>query len=127
MMTPRALVLAAALLGGTGVLLGAFGAHVLDGLVRPDRLATFDVAVRYHLIHAVVLLALGALAVRRPAVGRAGVFIVAGVIVFSGSLYALVASNVGLLGMMTPVGGALLVIGWGLIAWEAWQDRAPTG
>jgi uncharacterized membrane protein YgdD (TMEM256/DUF423 family) len=123
--TPRALVLAAAVLGATGVALGAFGAHALGGLVRPDRIVTFETAVRYQLVHAVVLLALGALTPHRPRMARAGVPFAAGVVVFSGSLYALVATNVGLLGMITPVGGALLVIGWLLLAWEAWNDRGP--
>jgi uncharacterized membrane protein YgdD (TMEM256/DUF423 family) len=123
--TPRALVLAAALLGATGVVLGAFGAHALTGLVRPERLVTFETAVRYQLVHAVALLAVAGLAERRPRYGLAGPAFVFGVVVFSGSLYALVATNVGMLGMITPIGGAAFVIGWCILAWEAWRDRRP--
>jgi uncharacterized membrane protein YgdD (TMEM256/DUF423 family) len=121
--TPRALVLAAGILGATGVALGAFGAHALAGMVRPDRLVTFETAVHYQLVHAVALLALAGPTAHRPRYGRAGAAFAAGVAIFSGSLYALVATDAGMLGMVTPLGGALLLIGWGLLAWEAWQDR----
>jgi uncharacterized membrane protein YgdD (TMEM256/DUF423 family) len=119
--TPRSLAVAAALLGATGVALGAFGAHALADLLRPERLVTFETAVRYQLLHAVALLALATLAERRPRVARAGALMAAGTVVFSGSLYALVASDLGLFGMVAPVGGTLLVLGWlaaGLGAWR---------
>jgi uncharacterized membrane protein YgdD (TMEM256/DUF423 family) len=77
--------------------------------------------VRYQLLHAVALLALATLAERRPRVACAGALMAAGTVVFSGSLYALVASDLGLFGMVAPVGGTLLVLGWlaaGLGAWR---------
>jgi uncharacterized membrane protein YgdD (TMEM256/DUF423 family) len=119
--TPRSLAVTAALLGATGVALGAFGAHALADVLRPERLVTFETAVRYQLLHAVALLALATLAERRPRVARAGALMAAGTVVFSGSLYALVASDLGLFGMVAPVGGTLLVLGWlaaGLGAWR---------
>jgi uncharacterized membrane protein YgdD (TMEM256/DUF423 family) len=121
---PRAITVAAALLGATGVALGAFGAHALAGVVRAERLATFETAVRYHLVHAVALLAVAALAERRPRVATAAAPLVAGIVIFSGSLYALVLTDVGAFGMTAPVGGALLVAGWALVAWASWRGDA---
>ncbi|CAN5723856.1 DUF423 domain-containing protein [soil metagenome] len=118
-MRERTLLIAAALLGATGVALGAFGAHALAEHVRPERLATFETAVRYQLVHAVALLALAGGSRDRPRLARAGAPLLAGVLVFSGSLYALVASDVGAFGAIAPVGGVLLVVGWCLIAWQA--------
>jgi uncharacterized membrane protein YgdD (TMEM256/DUF423 family) len=114
--TPRSVAVAAALLGATGVALGAFGAHALADVLRPERLVTFETAVRYQLLHAVALLGLAALAERRPALGRAGALLMAGTILFAGSLYALVATDVAAFGMIAPLGGALLVAGWLAVA-----------
>jgi uncharacterized membrane protein YgdD (TMEM256/DUF423 family) len=119
--TPRSLAVTAALLGATGVALGAFGTHVLGDVLRPERLVTFETAVRYQLLHAVALLALSVLAERRPRVGLAGALMAAGTVIFSGSLYALVASDLGLFGMVAPLGGALLVSGWLGAALGAWR------
>ena len=111
----RRVVLAAAVLGALGVALGAFGAHGLRPRVTPARLETFETAVRYHLIHAVALLALAGLAGRgvpgRTATRIAGLWI-AGTLVFSGSLYALVLLDLPILGAVTPIGGILYISGW---------------
>ena len=80
----------AGLLGATGVALGAFGAHALKARLTPEQLQTWDTAVLYHLLHAVVLLALGlyAAATDRPVQPAAALF-AAGIVLFSGSLYGL--------------------------------------
>jgi uncharacterized membrane protein YgdD (TMEM256/DUF423 family) len=103
------------LLGFLGVVFGAFGAHALKGRMSADMLLVFETGVRYQMYHAFAILIVAA------AIGRigdanllvlAGWFFVAGVVLFSGSLYALSLSGVGVLGAITPVGGLLFLIGW---------------
>lgn len=107
------------LFGALGVAAGAFGAHGLRARLTTERLDTFEVAVRYQMYHALALLA-AAYAVERwpdsslPVV--AGLLFLAGIVVFSGSLYALVLSGVRRLGMITPLGGLAMVAGWVLLA-----------
>jgi uncharacterized membrane protein YgdD (TMEM256/DUF423 family) len=100
--------------GALGVLLGAFGAHGLKGRVTdPHLLEVWDTAARYHLLHA---LALGLVAVhpRRPT--SAGVAFVLGILLFSGSLYAMTLTGVRALGAVTPLGGLSFITGWVLLA-----------
>lgn len=103
------------LLGFLGVGAGAFGAHGLRGLLSERLLAVYQTAVLYHLIHALAL-GLVALLVLSGVGGawprRSGTCFVAGVIVFSGSLYLLSLTAVGWLGAITPIGGVLLSCGW---------------
>lgn len=108
------LLLAAAVAGFTGVAAGAFGAHVLGPRLDAEMLEVFRTAVLYHLIHAVALLAVALLAARAPATATtaAGWLFVAGIVVFSGSLYALALSGVKWLGAITPLGGLCFLGGW---------------
>lgn len=105
----RANALAGAVLGGTAVALGAFGTHGLTGVLTAAHLATFETAVRYQMFHGLALLAMAALPIRTILAGR---LVLAGTIVFCGSLYLLVALNAGVLGVIAPVGGLLLIAGW---------------
>lgn len=115
---------AGAVLGGLGVAAGAFGAHALRGLVETKRFAPrmfeiFEVAVRYQMYHALALLAVGLLVLvsgRSRATTLAGFSFLIGTIVFSGSLYALAFSGVGVLGAITPLGGLAFLVGWGALA-----------
>ena len=115
-MTARILLQLAGLFGALGVAIGAFGAHALhDTLVRAGRLDTFETAVRYQFYHALALLALGVLWAARPelrALGTTGVLWAGGIVVFSGSLYALCFTGITKLGAVAPVGGLLLLGGW---------------
>lgn len=104
--------------GASAVLAGAFGAHALKSRLPPDLLAIWNTGAHYHLVHAVVLLALALRAEARCRVPF--VLVLAGVSIFSGSLYALALSGIRALGAVTPVGGVLLVAGW---AWLAWSFR----
>jgi uncharacterized membrane protein YgdD (TMEM256/DUF423 family) len=106
----------AALLGFLGVALGAFGAHSLRERLAPGMLEVYRTAVLYQLVHAVALLAvaLGAERLGRPRL--VGGLFVAGIIVFSGSLYALALTGAGRFGMVTPVGGLLFLAGWAVLA-----------
>jgi uncharacterized membrane protein YgdD (TMEM256/DUF423 family) len=106
-----------ALLGFLGVALGAFGAHALREKISPAMLQVWHTAVLYHLLHAVALFALGLYARATGADVRVGgVLLIAGVLVFSGSLYALALTGIKPLGAITPVGGLLLLAGWAWIA-----------
>ena len=106
-----------ALLAFLGVGLGAFGTHTLSGVLTPERLETFETAVRYQMFHALALLALGALVVQIPSaqIQRAAWLLFAGTVIFSGSLYLLIATDISWLGAVTPVGGVLQLAGWGLL------------
>lgn len=107
------------------VALGAFGAHGLKARVTQDLLAVFEVGVRYHMYHALALLATAGAAARwpGPVVSAAGWFFVAGTVLFSGSLYALALTGQRGLGSITPLGGAAFLCGWVLLAWAAWSGR----
>jgi uncharacterized membrane protein YgdD (TMEM256/DUF423 family) len=106
----------AATLGFLGVALGAFGAHGLRERLAPGMLDVYKTGVLYHLLHAVALLAV-ALGAERLARPRAvAVLFTAGVVIFSGSLYALALTGIGTLGAITPIGGLLLMAGWVTLA-----------
>lgn len=103
-------------IGFLGVALGAFGAHAIKARVSPEMLAIWQTAVLYHLIHAMVLLSLALYAKATGADIRwPSRFFLAGILIFSGSLYALVLSGVRILGAVTPLGGVALLIGWGWV------------
>src|SRR6185503_2100235 len=103
----------AAVLGFLGVACGAFGAHALKGRLSESLLGAWHTAVLYHLIHAVALLALAlyARATTQPVDWPAGLML-AGIVLFSGSLYAMALTGVTRLGIVTPFGGLCLLAGW---------------
>jgi uncharacterized membrane protein YgdD (TMEM256/DUF423 family) len=100
---------------------GAFGAHALRARVAPELLAIFETGARYQMYHALGLFAVAWTASRWPSavVTAAGWLLLAGTVLFSGSLYALVLSGVRALGLVTPVGGVAFLAGWALLAWAA--------
>ncbi len=103
-------------LGFLGVALGAFGAHALKAKVSPEMLAVWHTGVLYHLIHALVLLALALYAKATGVDIRWGArFFAVGILLFSGSLYALTLSGIRPLGAITPLGGAAFLLGWGWV------------
>ena len=110
----KTFMFAGALLGGVGVAIGAFGAHGLRGRLSPEMLAVFETGVRYHMYHALAILATAALLPRLDgrAVLIAGWSFMAGIVLFSGSLYALALSGVTTLGAITPLGGVAFLVGW---------------
>ena len=107
--------------GFLAVALGAFGAHALKGRLDAELLSTFEIGVRYQLIHALALAAAGWAYTRwpGPAIAAGGWLIVAGTVIFSGSLYALTLSGARWLGAITPLGGLALLAGWLCLAWAA--------
>jgi uncharacterized membrane protein YgdD (TMEM256/DUF423 family) len=101
-----------------GVAAGAFGAHALRARVPADLLAVFETGARYQMYHALALLAVALVAARVPrgAVRTAGWLFTAGIVIFSGSLYALALSGVRVLGAITPIGGVCFLAGWIVLA-----------
>ena len=116
----------AAAVGGLAVALGAFGTHGLTDAVTPERLTTWRTGAQYHLVHALAATAAGVLAaVRRSGAARwsARLFL-AGVVLFSGSLYALVVLDLGVLGAVAPLGGLAFIAGWVALAVALWREGA---
>ncbi len=110
-------------LGSIGMLLavamGAFGAHALKKTLTPDLMAVYETAVHYHIYHALGLIAIGLVALHLPATAFlhwAGVLMAAGLVLFSGSLYALSLSGIRWLGAITPIGGTAFLVAWLLLA-----------
>ncbi len=119
------LYLLAAAAGFTGVALGAFAAHALKARLAPDMLAVFETAARYQMYHAFALVAAawGWARWQRRAFSVAGVLFVAGILLFSGSLYLLALTGGRGFGFVTPIGGVALLVGWLSLAWGAWRAR----
>ena len=93
-------------------------------MVTPDRLIVFETAVRYQMYHALALLLIGTTLLHTPtlALAKVGYCFLAGMVLFSGSLYALVLTNTPWLGAITPLGGVAFILGWALLAWELWKS-----
>lgn len=111
-----------ALLVALGVALGAFGAHGLTELVTPARLDTFQTGVHYQIYSGLGLLLLGLLGMLGRGTPRAAQIVLAGTVIFCGSLYLLVAGAPAFFGAVAPVGGALMIGGWLLAAWRLWRS-----
>lgn len=110
-------IIAGAINGFLSVALGAFGAHLLEGRVADKYLATWETAVQYQMFHALALVAIGILMSSKllgpvSQLNVAGYLILAGIIIFSGSLYVLSLTGISILGAITPIGGVAFLIGW---------------
>jgi uncharacterized membrane protein YgdD (TMEM256/DUF423 family) len=117
---------AGALLMLLAVMLGTFGAHALQATLAPRQLASYQTGVTYHLFHALALVVLGGLAqVTRPTpwLSRAGLLLGAGIVLFSGSIYAMALGAPRWLGMVAPLGGTSFMLGWIALALHARASR----
>lgn len=106
------------------VALGAFGAHYLKQKLTPDKLDVFQTGVHYHMIHAVALILIALMSEKlanSSMVNASGWFIFIGIILFSGSLYALSLTGLKFFGPITPLGGLSFLIGWVLLAIAAYK------
>jgi uncharacterized membrane protein YgdD (TMEM256/DUF423 family) len=119
-----------AILGGLGVIAGAFGAHGLKESMNERSLEVFETAARYQMYHALALLAVGLLALH----GRSGASLtlagwsfLVGTLIFSGTLYALALSGIRWLGAITPIGGVALIVGWFALAVAAGSTSKVAG
>ena len=112
-------------MGALGVGLGAFGAHGLKTRVSAEMVAVWETGARYHLVHALALLATGWAYSRWPGAwaNGAGCLFAAGIALFSGSLYGLAVTGLRGLGAITPLGGLCFIAGWVCLAMTAVRGR----
>lgn len=107
-----------AIAGGLAVALGAFAAHGMKGHFGAESLATFETGVRYQMFHALALCLCGTLGANGRRTSGAATAFGLGILLFSGSLYALVWLDQRWLGAVTPLGGVAFLVGWILLAWR---------
>ncbi len=116
------LIAIGALNAALAVAAGAFGAHGLRERLEPRALEIFETAARYQMYHALAMILAGLLVARGIAgATTAGWLFLAGIAIFSGSLYALSLTDVKLLGAITPLGGVAFLAGWLWLAYAAWR------
>jgi uncharacterized membrane protein YgdD (TMEM256/DUF423 family) len=116
-------LLIGAVLAGLAVAAGAFGAHALRDRLTPPHAGWYDLAVRYQMYHGLALVALGAMSTRRVRAGAAAGCLLAGTLIFCGTLYLMALADLRWLGAVTPIGGTLLLIGWLVLAIAAGRRR----
>jgi uncharacterized membrane protein YgdD (TMEM256/DUF423 family) len=123
-MTSRTAMIAGILLMAVGVALGAFGAHGFKVmLAATGRTETYDLAIRYLMIHALGIILLGFLMEKFPGMRTAILLLVIGVFFFSGSLLTLALANESWLGAVAPLGGASFIAGWLTAAWTIYRSK----
>jgi uncharacterized membrane protein YgdD (TMEM256/DUF423 family) len=119
----------AVVLGMTAIILGAFGAHALKKQLTVEELVTFETGVKYQMYHALFLLFLGMTTlVTEKSKKTIFQLVILGVIFFSGSIYLLATKTItGIdfkpLGIITPIGGTLLILGWLVLLWNIFKDK----
>ena len=126
----KKLVTTAAILGIIAIVLGAFGAHALKKVLSIEELATFETGVRYQMYHALFLLCVGSvLSISEKAKKTIHSLVIAGVVLFSGSIYLLATNNLTSfnfkgIGFVTPIGGALLIAAWAVLFYQNSKKKA---
>lgn len=113
-MNSRWILATAGILIALATITGAFGAHALQGRLAPERLSIYETAVRYQFYHALGLLAIGLFArvTDAPILRWPALLVIVGIVLFSGSIYALSFGAPRMLGIVTPLGGLALIAGW---------------
>lgn len=112
-MTHKRMLVIAAVLAALGVALGAFGAHALEDYLSPERMATWETAVQYHMWHSLAIMVLAIVSEAFKINLKISIrLILAGILIFSGSLYLLCLTGIGWLGAITPIGGICFITGW---------------
>lgn len=122
--TARLFILLGALNAFLAVLIGAFGAHALKARLAADMMTVFHTGNQYHFYHALGLLLVGLIALQLPAstlLRGSGWLMLAGIVLFSGSLYVLAISGVRWLGAITPFGGMAFLAAWLMLAYAVWK------
>ena len=119
-------IVSGAVFGGLGVMLGAFGAHALKESLSERSLQTYQTASHYQFLHALALILLGIWIQSQTQTGplaqAAGWLFAVGIVLFSGSLYALAVTDIKILGAVTPFGGLSFIAGWFCFAWAVWKS-----
>lgn len=105
---------------------GAFGAHALKPSLSPEMLSIWHTAANYQMVHALGLIAIGLMmpGFNTVVLRRAGLIMLIGTLIFSGSLYALALSGIRMLGAITPIGGAAFLLAWAMLAWAALRHKS---
>jgi len=116
MINKKVLIIISGILGFLAVSFGAFGAHALKDKISAERLSIFQTGVLYHLIHTVVVLVITIAGDNRFV--KAAIFLIAGIVLFSFSLYIYAITQIKLFAMITPIGGISFLVGWLLIVIE---------
>lgn len=116
-----------AILAGSGVAAGAFGAHALKEILDAPMLQVFETATRYVMYHAFGLCIVSWAIDRFPEQGleKSGWFFLLGILLFSGSLYVVSLAGIRWMGAVTPLGGLAFMIGWLFLAWGVWRNTSP--
>ena len=119
----KSFIILGSILTGFAIIIGAFGAHTIKTRVSIEDLAIFETGVKYHFYHAIGLIIIGILGFFYPheSLKVSGLFFTIGILVFSGSLYLLVITNIRWLGAITPIGGFFYIIGWFALAYNIYK------
>ena len=118
-MTSKSLLISGSIFLALAVAFGAFGAHIVQDMLTPERFQVYQTGVEYHFYHALGLLFLGAVSYHIQDlkwIVRSGIAFITGIIIFSGSLYILTLTDTGWLGAVTPLGGVAFILGWIFLA-----------
>lgn len=118
-MNARSIIVTGAIFLTIAVAMGAFGAHIVQDILSPDRFDVYQTAVEYHFYHALGLILLGIISYQLPQnkwLSLSGYCLISGIIIFSGSLYVLTLTDTGWLGAITPLGGIAFILGWIFLA-----------
>lgn len=123
------IIILAGINGFLAVSIGAFAAHMLRDKLSPELLNTFQTGVQYHMYHALGLFGIGLMMLNFPASNLLRIsayLMMAGIVLFSGSLYLLSITGIGWLGAITPLGGLCFLTAWALIVWFATKQQFPS-
>jgi uncharacterized membrane protein YgdD (TMEM256/DUF423 family) len=114
MKSPITILKVGAIFMALAVAFGAFGAHAVKGILTPERFDVYRTAVQYHFYHAIGLLIIGVVAfnITNQWIAWSAYSLIAGILIFSGSLYLLTLLDIGWLGAITPIGGVAFILGW---------------
>ncbi len=120
----KAIIMTASMFLALAVAIGAFGAHGLKSHISAEMIQIYETGVEYHFYHALGLLLVGVLAIVMPSVSFKwpAIFLSAGIILFSGSLYVLAITGIKALGAITPLGGLSFIVGWILLFAAVWKN-----
>lgn len=124
----KLIIILAGINGFLAVSLGAFAAHGLRARLSSELLTTFQTGVQYHMYHALALLGIGVLMINFPATNLLRIsawLMLAGIVLFSGSLYLLSITGVRWLGAITPLGGVCFLVAWAQLVWFAARQQFP--
>ena len=119
----KSFIILGSVLTGIAIIIGAFGAHAIKTKVLPEDLAIFETGIKYHFYHSLGLIIIGILGFHYPneVVQSSGKLFILGILIFSGSLYLLVLTNIRWLGAITPIGGFCFIMGWFILAYNIYK------